>query len=55
MSLLTTLYWVLLVIALIFGFIPANPSRPWWPQVGNVIWIVLFILIGMKLFHTPLQ
>lgn len=53
MTLLNILYWVLLVIAIIAAFAPSEL----WPKayMPSLIWIVLFILIGLKVFRTPLQ
>jgi hypothetical protein len=52
MSLLNILYWVLLVLALIAIFVPGDI----FPRayVPGIIWIVLFVLIGLKVFRTPL-
>lgn len=53
MTLLAILYWVILILALIGAFVPND----YWPRayIGNVAWIVLFVIIGLKIFRTPLQ
>jgi len=53
MTLLNVLYWVLLVIALVAVFTPSEIfPRAYIP---GLIWIVLFVLIGLKVFRTPLN
>ena len=53
MSLLAILYWVLLVVGLVVSFVPSDI----WPRayIPSLIWIILFVLIGLKVFRTPLQ
>ncbi len=53
MTILNILYWVLLVLALIAVFAPSEI----FPRayVPGLIWIVLFVLIGLKVFRTPLN
>jgi hypothetical protein len=51
MSLLAILYWVILVLAVIgVVFLAAT-----WPHAGNLSILALFILIGLKIFRTPLE
>jgi hypothetical protein len=54
MSLLTILYWVILVLAIIGAFVPTE-NWPFAPRITNGIILVLFIIIGLKMFKTPLQ
>lgn len=53
MTLLNILYWVLLVLAIIATFAPSDI----WPRAyfPSIIYVVLFILIGLKSFRTPLN
>jgi hypothetical protein len=49
MSLLALIYWVVLIVTAIFGFVTMTPNSPYsryatWPAV------VLFIIIGLELF-----
>jgi hypothetical protein len=53
MTILTIIYWVLLVLVLIGTFAP--PEWPYWPRVNSAVFLVLFIIIGIKMFKTPLQ
>jgi hypothetical protein len=47
---LTVLYWVLLVLALIACFTPGDIfPRAYLP---SLIWLILFVLIGLKIFRT---
>lgn len=52
MTLLNILYWVLLVLALVATFAPSEL----WPRIyiPSLIWVALFIIIGLKVFRTPL-
>jgi MFS superfamily sulfate permease-like transporter len=52
MTLLNVLYWVLLVLALLALF---APSELFPRAVPGLIWIVLFVLIGLKSFRTPIN
>jgi hypothetical protein len=51
--LLTILYWVILVLAIIGAFTP--PSWAYGRYVSNLTIIALFVIIGLKTFKTPLQ
>lgn len=53
MSILALLYWVILVLAVIGALVPATL----WPHpfLGSLPLLVLFILIGLKIFRTPIQ
>ena len=44
------LYWVFLIFAIVFG--PPWPGTPWsgWPWGGNLIFILLFVLLGIAVF-----
>lgn len=50
--LLPILYWVILVLSVIGLFIPPTytPAR----YANGVVLIALFIIIGLKIFKTPL-
>jgi hypothetical protein len=54
MSLLAILYWVILVLLIIGVFTPVDA----WPHARygvGIASIVLFILIGLKVFKTSLS
>jgi hypothetical protein len=50
--LLPILYWVILVLAVIGVFVPPTyaPVR----YINGVVLIVLFIIIGLKIFKVPI-
>jgi hypothetical protein len=52
MTILNILYWVLLVLAIIAIFVPSEVYP--WARLPSAIWVILFILIGLKVFRTPL-
>ena len=47
MSLLTIIYWVLIVLILIGAFAPGDLA--YWPRANALVTLVLFIIIGIKL------
>ena len=47
MSLLTIIYWILLVLIAIGCFSP--PTWEYWPRANAAVTLVLFIIIGLKL------
>lgn len=51
MTLLSILYWLVLILGLILGFLVVSYSV----QVRGLAELVLFIIIGLKVFRTPLQ
>jgi hypothetical protein len=54
MSLLAILFWVILVLAAIGSFVPLDT----WPHAryfSGFTVIVLFVIVGLKIFRTPLQ
>lgn len=53
MSLLSILYWVILILSLIGVFAP--PSWPYAPRISGTAWVVLFIIIGLRVFRVSLQ
>jgi hypothetical protein len=52
MSILTIIYWVLLVLCLIGVFAPADWA--YWPRANAIVTLVLFIIIGIKLLKPQL-
>jgi len=48
MSLLVIFYWILLLLIAIGAF--AGPSWSHWPYASGIITLILFIIIGIKLF-----
>lgn len=51
MSLLTIIYWVLLVLAVIGALAPAD----WiYPRANVVVFLALFLIIGLKLLKPQL-
>jgi hypothetical protein len=53
MTLLNLLYWIILILACIGVFAPYEV----YPRVtiNSIAWIILFVVIGLKIFRTPLQ
>lgn len=53
MTLLAVLYWTILVLAVIGLFVPLST----WPHpvLGSLPVIALLVIIGLKIFRTPLQ
>lgn len=52
--LLAILFWVILILAAIGYFIP--PSRyPFAPRISGGAALVLFIIVGLRLFKVSLQ
>lgn len=52
--LLSLLYWIILVLAIIGVFLPPTS----WPNAGrmtNLVLIVLLIIIGLRDFRMPIQ
>jgi hypothetical protein len=52
------LYWILYVIAVIFGPLaawPRDPATGWRPFGGSLLLFVLLFLIGWKLFGPILN
>lgn len=53
MTLLHILYWIVLILSFIGVFAPAT-----WPYAGRISGlsaVVLFIIIGLRIFRIPLQ
>ena len=46
---LSLLYWIILVLAVIGVFAP-----PTWPKINSFATIVLFVIIGLKIFRVVL-
>jgi hypothetical protein len=53
MSLLAILYWVILVLSAVGAFAPTDWTYA--PRVHSLAGLVLFILIGLKIFRTSLS
>lgn len=51
MTLLSILYWVILVLCAIGGFLVFTYSG----AVHSIAILILFVLIGLKIFRTPIQ
>ena len=53
MTILAILYWVILVLAICSFFVPTDV----WPRtwMSNLPALILFIIIGLKIFRTPIQ
>lgn len=48
------LYWIVYLVALIFGFAFADRSRPYW-YGGSLVTAILFFIIGWRLFGFPVH
>lgn len=53
MSILSLLYWIILVLSLIGVFAP--PDWPHARRVYGIAWVALFVIIGLRAFKVPLQ
>lgn len=53
MTILTILYWVILVLSSIGWFAP--PTWEYGRYISGGSAIALFVLIGLKTFKTPIQ
>lgn len=53
MSILAILYWIILVLSIVGVFAPA--TWPYGPRISGGAWVVLFILIGLRIFRMPIQ
>ncbi len=51
MTLLAILYWLILILSVVFGFLTASYA----PMVHNLAQLALFVLIGLKIFKTPIE
>lgn len=54
MNLLAILFWVILVLAAIGCFVPIDA----WPHAryfSSITILVLFVIVGLKIFRTPIQ
>jgi len=55
------IYWFLLLLWLLFGFVILWPSPTaagsfvWLPLGGNLLLFTLFVLIGLKVFGSPIK
>lgn len=47
MGLLTIFYWILLLLWLIGAIAP--PNWEYWPRASNILLLVLFVIIGIKM------
>jgi hypothetical protein len=53
MSILSLLYWIILVLSIIGVFAP--PSWPYATRISGGAWVALFIIIGLRIFRMPIQ
>lgn len=53
MSILSLLYWVILVLSLIGVFAPA--SWPYAARISGSTWAALFVIIGLRIFRMAIQ
>ena len=51
MTLLSILYWLVLILGIIFGVI----STQYGVAVRGIVEVVLFVIIGLKIFKTALE
>ncbi len=50
MTLLPILYWIVLILSAIGAFVPFS----YGPRINSVAALVLFVLIGLRIFRIPL-
>lgn len=53
MTLLPVLYWIVLILSIIGVFAPT--SWPYGVRISGLSWVVLFIIIGLRIFRIPLE
>lgn len=53
MSILSLLYWVILVLSCIGVFAP--PTWTYGPRISGMAWVALFIILGLRVFRMPIQ
>lgn len=53
MGILAILYWIILVLSCVGVFAPA--AWPHGARISGGAWIVLFIIIGLRVFRIPIQ
>lgn len=53
MSILSLLYWIILVLSCIGVFAPA--SWPYGTRISGGAWVALFVIIGLRIFRMPIQ
>lgn len=53
MSILSLLYWIILVLSIIGVFAPS--SWPYAARISGSAWVALFIIIGLRIFRMPIQ
>lgn len=53
MTLLPILYWIILILSILGVFAPA--SWPYATRISGISWIVLFVIIGLRIFRIPIQ
>lgn len=52
MTLLPILYWLILILSVIGVFAPA--TWPYGVRISGLSWVILFIIIGLRVFRIPL-
>lgn len=53
MSILSLLYWIVLILSIIGVFAPA--TWPFGSRISGGAWVVLFVIIGLRIFRMPIQ
>lgn len=53
MTLLPILYWIILILSAIGTIAP--PAWTFGPRLSGISMVVLFIIIGLRIFRIPLQ
>lgn len=53
MTILSLLYWIILVLSVIGVFAP--PAWPYAGRISGLAWVALFVIIGLRIFRMPLQ
>jgi hypothetical protein len=49
------LFWVLYVVALVFGFTASPPAAGWRPLGDRILWFVLVGLLGWEVFGAAVH
>lgn len=53
MGILPLLYWIILILSLLGVFAPESWAAHRWRLAGGA-WVVLFIIIGLRVFRIPI-
>lgn len=53
MSILSLLYWIILILSIVGVFAP--PAWPFAARISGLSWVALFVIIGLRIFRMPIE